>query len=253
MMSKLPMRTVGFVAMAAVTIGCCLLFSQPATNSKVGVVVWLPPEVPGYRSERGEMGEKEQEWLPEDTTFLKMTYLENGLPEDVARYRAVHATLIVAGADSRSLHRPRVCLGAQGWAIKKALVVTVETAGGPLRVMDYSLARFVRNKDLSIRLNEDGSKRTQRAHYFYWWIGPNASTPSDEEKVWKSLWSSILNGENERWAYPSVLTLVDERYGDAGVEEARSRALGFIGSYAPSFQKSLGAQDREDAVKLKTF
>lgn len=250
---NLTARTGIFAGMVTLTVACCVLFSNPSTNPTAGVVVWLPPEIPGHAGERGEMGVLEKEWLPADTTHLKMSYREKWQSENIANYRALNATLIVAGSDSRSLHRPAVCLTAQGWAIRKQEIVAVKTTAGPLEVMDYHLMRFIRNQDGSLQLDEAGNKIVQRAHYVYWWVGPSATTPSDEKKVWLSVWNSILKGENERWAYPSVMVMVDERHGDDGVAEARQRAFEFIRDYAPEFQKSLGAKDRGDALPLITL
>lgn len=247
---SLIVRTAIFAGMAVITLVCCILFSNPTTNPAAGVVVWLPEEISGCTGKRGEMGPMEKKWLPADTTYRKMTYLEKWQPEHIANYRALNATLIVAGSDSRSLHRPQVCLRAQGWAIKNQKVVRLETTGGPLEVMDYHLVRFIQGEDRAPVLDENGNKIVQRAHYVYWWIGPDHTTASDEEKVWMSVWNSILKGENERWAYPSVMMLVDERKGDDGVAECRERIFEFIKEYAPTFQKSLGADDRKGATPL---
>ena len=100
----LTIRTSIFVGMAAVTLACCLVFSNPATNPAAGVVVWLPESIPGCSGERGVMGPMEKKWLPPDTTYRKVTYLEKWQTRNLARYRALNATLIVAGSDSRSLH-----------------------------------------------------------------------------------------------------------------------------------------------------
>lgn len=232
------------------TILACLLFSDSETNPVAGVVVWLPDDLAGYEVEGGVMGKEEQTWLPSDTTFLKKTYLEDWLPENERRFRALSATLIVAGSDSRSLHRPQVCLTAQHWTIEKREVVSLDTEGGPLKVMDFHLSRTIQAEDGSVRVDAEGEPLKIRAHYVYWWIGPDSSTPSDEERVWLEVWNSILKGRKERWAYPSVMVWVDER---KGKDEARMRAFDFIKKYAPEFQKSLGAQDREDALELKVI
>lgn len=247
---SLTVRTAIFAGMALITLVCCLVFSNPATNPTAGVVVWLPETIPGCRGERGEMGPMEEKWLPPDTTYRKMRYLETWQPEKIAHYRALNATLIVAGSDSRSLHRPQVCLTAQGWAISKQEIVRLETTGGPLEVMDYHLVRYIQGDDRAPRRDEDGNKIIQRAHYVYWWVGPDHTTPSDESKVWMSVWNSILKGENERWAYPSVMMLVDERKGEEGPQECRQRIYDYIEKYAPTFQRSLGARDREGATPL---
>ena len=251
---SLTKRTVSFVALTAVAVLCCLLFSKSPTDPRAGIVVWLPRSIPAHWGEEGSMGVAETAWLPDDTTFLKMTYFEKGFRRETTIKRALHATLIVAGSDSRSLHRPQVCLTAQGWTISKRELVTLKTSGGPLEVMDFHLNRFEKNADGSVRLNFRGNKVVTHAHYVYWWIGPSSTTASDEEKVWSSVWNSILNGENERWAYPSVMVQVDERPGhEIGDRDARRRAFDFIKEYAPSFQRSLGAQDRPDARPLNSL
>ena len=247
----LLVRTSLFLAMSAVTVICCLLFSSADTRHDAGVVVYLPSEIPGHSGQKSTMGEQERKWLPHDTTFLKMVYKEDNVEsESIAEYRALHATLIVAGTDSRSLHRPQVCLIAQGWEIVEREIVKLNTKGGELSVMNYHLSRFRREANGAILVNENGEKIVQRAFYCYWWIGPNDSTPSDEQRVWKSTWNSIISGETERWAYPSVMAYVDERLPIKGVDEAKQRVYGFIENYAPDFQKSLGAIDREDAESL---
>lgn len=238
------------MVMAGATILACQLFSDSETNPVAGVVVWLPDELFSYEVETGVMGEEEKRWLPADTTFLKRVYTEDWLPEQEARFRSLSATLVVAGSDSRSLHRPQVCLTAQHWTIEKREVVQLETQGGPLEVMVFHLVRSVRNQDGSVRLDENDNPLHLRAHYVYWWIGPDASTPSDEKRVWLEVWNSILKGRKERWAYPSVMVWVDDRKEEG---EARERAFDFIRKYAPEFQKSLGAKDREDALKLKSI
>jgi len=240
-----------FVAVAIATVIFCYLFSNPNTNPEAGVVVWLPKDIPGYNGEMGYMGEQERKWLPSDTTYLKMTYKEKGMDENLASYRALNATLIVAGSDSRSLHRPQVCLTAQGWAIAKKEVVALQTTGGELSIMNFHLTRVIRNQDGSMRRDDNGKKMVQRGFYCYWWVGPDDSTPYDETRVWKSVWNSIWKGKNERWAYPAVMVYVDERFPNVGEREAKKRAYSFIKKYTPVFQKSLGAVDREDALELR--
>lgn len=247
---NLLVRSGIFAGTALLTVCACLFFSKSETNPVAGVVVWLPDELSNHDVSTGVMGPEEKKWLPSDTTFLKRVYTERWLPEQEASFRALSATLIVAGSDSRSLHRPQVCLTAQHWTIEKREVVELQTRGGPLEVMDFHLVRTVRNQDGSARKDANGEPLYIRAHYIYWWIGPDASTASDEERVWLEVWNSILKGRKERWAYPSVMVWVDPR---EGKEAARERAFAFVKDYAPDFQKSLGARDREGALELKTI
>jgi len=247
-MISLQVRVLVFLGIFGLSVTACFLFSESETNPVAGVVAWLPDELEGKLVYKGEMGELEKRWLPGDTTYVKRVYIDKYLLEKEAIQKALHATLIIAGSDSRSLHRPEVCLRGQQWTITNRKVVPIETSGGRLEVMDFYLERFLTGDDNRPLLDERGQPIKLLAHYIYWWVGPDTSTASDEERVWLEVWNSILKGRKERWAYPSVQVVVDTHYGR---KEAQERAYSFIKEYAPQFQKSLGAKDREGAVPLK--
>ncbi len=229
-----------FLILVSVAITLCNLFPNAATNPESGLVLWLPEKISGGYSELREMSDVEEKILPTDTTKLSRLYLEFDLPENLARYRAISATLILAGADKRSLHKPEICLISQGWSIVSAKPVKLQTTGGELEVMHLRLSR-----EMGL---DNGEGRQQRAHYIYWWVARYESTAFSNKRLLISSYNNIFNNLNDRWGYPSIMVLTDERYGDEGDTEAISRAYLFIKKYAPSFQKSLGAIDRSDAL-----
>ena len=249
-MKPIWIRLISFLAIFGIAMAACFAFSNPETNPVAGVVAWLPEESWDYEVVSQEMSKLEKDWLPADTTYIRRQYYEKFRQPDEARLRALSATLIVAGSDSRSLHRPEVCLTGQHWTITRRELVSLKTKGGPLQVMDFHLQRKVTDPKTNLEVrNEDGSPLIHEAHYVYWWVGPDASTASDKERVWLELKNSITKGRKERWAYPSVQVNVDNRYGRG---EAQERAYKFIREYAPDFQRSLGATDRPDAIPLKS-
>ena len=89
---------------------------------------------------------------------------------------------------------------------------------------------------------EDGRTHKIRAHYVYWWVGRDVSTPHSWQRLLLSAANNIFKNVNDRWAYPSVMVTVigDGPEADAA---ARERAFEFIRKVAPTFQKSLGAQE----------
>ncbi|MGE9268490.1 MAG: exosortase-associated EpsI family protein [Verrucomicrobiales bacterium] len=255
-MLSVKIRTIIFVLMAGVTVGLCQLFPNAATNPEAGLVMWLPSDYRGLVGTREEMSPQEIQWLPEDTTQLKMVYRDPLGPDEglESLYRSISATLILAGADPRSLHRPEVCMPAQGWQIVKREVVPVETEGGPLEVMDLHLLRYWQKENGDFYLDDEGNKIKQRAHYVYWLVGRDGSTPHYWQMKLQGFMNNAFKNINDRWGYPSVMIWVDERLGDErGEEVARERYVEFIREVAPHYQKSLGAVDREDAVPLKTL
>ena len=218
------------------------------------------------------MGVQEKRWLPEDTSFYKLSFADPDLLREAQSLNSfgslgrenelraayseaydygISATLIVAGSDSRSLHRPQVCLGAQGWRIGKREVMTIETSGGDLEVMNFHLAMNPKGENGEGIRDKNGDLVERKANYFYWWIGPDATTASDEKRVWIETWRSILKGRRERWAYPSVMVYVNPAEGEEASTNACERAISFISEVAPGFQKSLGAKEREGTRPLK--
>jgi hypothetical protein len=258
----MKIRIIVFVALALVTIAGCKFFSRPASTPEAGIVVWLPESYDHYLSDKIPISEQEKKWLPKDTTNYKRRYVDRHLRQQVEaatdlseerkdailNYHSLSATLIVAGSDSRSLHNPKVCLTAQSWTIKQKKVVIVETSAGPLEVMNFYLEKVVIDQNRNVVKNPDGSDRIQEAIYTFWWIGPNNTTPHIEERIWASLWNSVLSGKKERWAYPSFMIYVNDEVD--GMQKAQERINDFVKRFSPRFQKSLGAEEREDAIQL---
>ena len=221
-------RSAIVVILATTTVVLCNAFPNAATNPQTGMDLVLPEEIPGFVTEEIKPGEKELYWLPEDTGILKRRYIMEG-----ARSRGdfITTTLILSGSDARSLHRPEVCLDGQGFMITSREVVTIEVNGKKLDVMDFGLVINERQ--------EDDTVVPRRAHYVYWWIGKDRSTPSDFKRILFTALDNIFRNVNNRWGYPSVMVWVDEDLGGEGDRVARSRAYKFIRDHAPVFQKSL--------------
>ncbi|MBL9176992.1 MAG: exosortase-associated EpsI family protein [Verrucomicrobiaceae bacterium] len=219
--------------------GMTVLLCQFSPASKGGGDAGVPPELPmvagGFVGESEEPGERERELLPADTIIVKRAYRTPGRPFD--QRDLAHASLVIAGNDSRSIHRPEVCLDGQGWTITDSRVREISLLSGEiLRVRDLAIEREV--------LLGDGTKLPLRAHYVYWFVGGDVSTPSNLERQLISLRDSVLHNVNHRWAYPSVMARVTdnltprqsgERVRDD--EETVKMILSLIRSLAPRLQK----------------
>lgn len=230
-------RTLVVLILGGVTIALCSLFPNAALNPESGVILRLPESIPGYISEEVEMSEQEKYWLPDDTLNIKQSYsFSNAANELEAFDQNFSASIILSGADKRSLHRPEVCMTGQGWSINTAetKVVKLETEGGPLEVMDLCLSRTAEGGN--------GESVVIKAHYVYWWVGRDVSTPHSYKRILLSAINNVFKNTNDRWAYPSVMvkSIGNDKEKD---EAARERAFDYIRKYAPTFQKSLGAKE----------
>ena len=110
--------------------------------------------------------------------------------------------------------------------------------GDVLQVRDLTIVREV--------LIGKGMKMPLHAHYIYWFVGEDVSTPSNLERQILSFRDNVLRNINHRWAYPSVMAWVtdglpSEKTGERrrSDEETVAMLLNLVRTLAPKFQKNL--------------
>lgn len=224
-------------ALCGMTMLLCQFSPQPKGGNEAGVPSELPMVAGSFVGEIEPPGDRERELLPADTIIVKREYRTPG--RSVQNRDLAHVSLVIAGNDSRSIHRPEVCLDGQGWTITDSRVREVKLLSGDvLRVRDLAIEREV--------LLNDGSKLPLRAHYVYWFVGADVSTPNNLERQLISLRDSVLRNVNHRWAYPSVMArvtdnLTPQQSGERRRNDAETveMILSLIRSLAPRLQKDL--------------
>lgn len=229
-------RSIAFVLLTATTVWLCKASPEIRSSGETGVSMQLPTRVEHFVGTPGKPDPAEVAILPKDTEFAKMSYRREGaapLRDDIA-----HVSIVLAGADRRSIHRPEVCLQGQGWTILASRVLPVNMEGGRnLRVKDLYLSKAVPSPDGT-------NTRIMRAHYLYWFAGAGVSTPEHGERTWITLRDNVLSGINHRWAYASVMGLVTEGFSpqetgqrNRSDEETEAMLQELIRELAPKFQK----------------
>jgi hypothetical protein len=223
--------------LCGMTLLLCQFSPQPKGGDAAGVLEELPMVAGGFVGESEAPSGRERDLLPADTILKKRKYHTPGRSLDARDF--AHASLVIAGNDTRSIHRPEVCLDGQGWTITSSTVREVKMiSGAVLRVRDLAIQRE--------ELRPDRSKLLLRAHYIYWFVGSDISTPSNLERQMLSLRDSVLRNVNHRWAYPSVMAYVTDNLTSQLTGERRrddaetvTMILSLIRSLAPRFQKDL--------------
>ncbi|TDU73405.1 exosortase [Prosthecobacter fusiformis] len=217
------------------SIIACRLSPEVKAGNEAGVLMELPVGIGRYLGDVEPPDEVEKKLLPADTQIVKMRYRTLSSPplRDVA-----NVTLVLSGAERRSIHRPEVCLDGQGWTLLNSRVVPVKISPGHiLEVKDLLIER--------VWVAPDGTRKPLRAHYVYWFVGTDVTTPHNATRVWLSSWDNIMRNVNHRWAYPSVSAWVTENF-DSSETGQRSRSseetmeviTQLIRDLAPRFQKS---------------
>ena len=224
-------------ALCGMTVLLCQFSPQPKGGDEAGVLTELPLVAGAFVGKSEDPSEQERAQLPTDTIIVKRSYRTPG--RGVEDTDLAQASLVIAGNDSRSIHRPEVCLDGQGWTVTNSCVHEIKLISGSiLRVRDLAIEREV--------LLGDGTKLPLRAHYVYWFVGADVSTPNNLDRQLLSFRDSVLRNVNHRWAYPSVMArvtdnLTPQQSGERRRNDAETveMILSLIRSLAPHFQKSL--------------
>lgn len=230
------LRTLTLASMIGGTLLACRLSPPVRSGQEAGILLELPPTAGRFLGYRDEPDEIELKVLPSDTGIAKMTYRTASQGPD--RRDIAQVTLVLAGAERSSIHRPEVCLQGQGWSLVDSRTIPIDIASGhSLLVQDLMIERPIPTKD-------NGPAKRLRAHYYYWFVGTDRTTPSHLERIWLSTTDSVLRNVNHRWAYASVMAWVTDDFapsqsGQRRRTDAETRAIieGIIRDIVPRFQK----------------
>lgn len=126
--------------------------------------------------------------LPRDTVMMKKQYFEVEHPENT-----VFTSVVLSGKDRTSIHRPEVCMDAQGNVIENSFILDVPLESGQILRVKVLLL----NKKFS-------ENYTRFSYYAYFFVGKDRTTPLHFERLlWMSL-DRIFRNVAHRWAYIAV-------------------------------------------------
>ncbi len=189
---------------------------QPFLPDKAGD--WTGGELSGLTAD-------EKRILPEDTMGSRRLFKDNNGNE-------LFCSIVLAGRDVTSIHRPELCLTGQGWSLENLQVEQIPTPavkGGVLSVSRLNALRDVKMPD--------GRTAKTQSIFLYWFIGKDRVTPYHWQRIYWTAKDRVLHNTNHRWAY--ILIHIGETKGDASDSANRSQAdtmkvvAGFVQSIYP--------------------
>jgi len=211
--------------MSVATALLCYWTTPPTGMTVAGVTMTLPDYVDHWWGYQEPMSEAEKTILPTDTEFERKHY-------DSHDGDRITCTIVLSGAERRSIHRPEICLPGQGYTIESSQVIDVPLhSGNNLKVMNLTLTRPARTAD---------GRNIQVSYYFmYWFVGDKVTTPYHMSRLWLTSWDRIVHHVNHRWAYVSLVSPITEGLAPQGrnPEETMKMLKDFIADVVPSFQK----------------
>jgi hypothetical protein len=221
-----PFARVAVVLLLAVgTVSAFMLTSSVNTATESGVIMELPYRVDGFSGRDEAASEGEKYVLPKDTEIVKKMYGDN-IGE------MINAQVVLAGAEKRSIHRPELCLPAQGWSIDRRETLPVKLSNGrSIKVMADHISRPV---EIS-----PGVTKTLSSIYCYWFVGNGVTTSSHLHRLLLTSWDRVVHHKNHRWAYIAVSAPVLQGFTPNGkdVQQTQGMVIDFISQLAPAVMK----------------
>ena len=128
--------------------------------------------------------------LPPTTPILRLLYTRPGSPQ-------LQCTFVFSGVDRESIHRPQVCLVAQGNTLINEYIYDAkvsDTERMPITVLE-TMREFT---------DADGSKRMAHGIYAYWFFNPHRQVASHWARYYHYTIDNVFHNYRPRWAYVSI-------------------------------------------------
>lgn len=187
----------------------------------------LPEQVAGFTSQPLEVAQKVRDYLPKDTSFGQRIYRsEDGV--------WIQVYVVLMGTDRTSIHKPQVCLPAQGLTIDKTEVSPIpieQPKRYDLPVIKLTLG------NLTVKERET----PMHGLFVYWFVtdGELSADPSGVRRMWQSTLHLIRTGEMQRWAYVSCFAVCEPGQEDLAYDRMKQLIAGAV----PQFQLTTGMKD----------
>lgn len=226
-LGRVPLSRSVVVLLLALAVGLSYWYNPPLNvKPQAGVLMDLPVIVGDYFGKPGEITEAEHNKLPKDTQFARRIY-DNGQGSQI------ECSIVLSGAEQRSIHRPEGCLVGQGWTNIGQKEIPIQLASGhPLIAEEITLEREVPDPN--------GGVVSVRAFFDYWFVGKDVTTYSEMWRVLSSNWDRVFYNRANRWAYVSVFSLITDNLRPDGLDADQTRTVlvDFTKQVVPTFQIS---------------
>lgn len=183
----------------------------------------LPEKVLTFDSRPEGLSHIELTTLPADTLFGRRTYrsLDNFY---------VTASVVVMGEDSRSIHKPEICLPSQGWEITEQPMTIRMQQPAPY---DLPVVKVIGSKMIR---RANGTSQPMKTVFVYWFVAENEITADHLTRMWKMGEEMLKTGTLQRWAY---IAFISHCY-PGQEDETYKRIEDFIVAAVPKFQTASG-------------
>jgi EpsI family protein len=180
--------------------------------------------------EQSGLSEDERKILPADTEGARRLYTDKAGDQ-------IQCSVVLAGRDVTSIHRPEYCLPGQGWNIQTEHVERIPVAsapGGTLGVMRMNAVR-----DVQLR---DGRKAQARTIFVYWFVGKDRVTPHHWQRILWTTKDRVLHNTNHRWAYFLIYAPVTGDATAEGLGRSEKQTMDLVARFVQDIYPALASK-----------
>jgi len=182
----------------------------------------LPESINNWVGERVKVSGRELDILAKDTDFERKSYKNTNLKN----HFGVEVSIVFSGEDmNNSIHRPEVCLRAQGWNFvdERYLEVSTDIAGFESIPMKQIICERLAYEDKKPIMGVNGKQMKIRRILYYTFFGHTNIVAGHFERVANDMKDRVLGGYDQRWAYATFgstvsQTLIDEGFWKPGAK-----------------------------------
>jgi len=138
--------------------------------------------------------------LPPTTPILRLLYTRPGSPQ-------LQCTFVFSGAERESIHRPQLCLVAQGNKLINEYTYHAkisDTERLPITILETM-------REIT---DADGRKHMTHGIYAYWFFNPYRQVESHWKRLYYLTIDNAIHNYRPRWAYVSIAFSPDPRAPD---------------------------------------
>jgi hypothetical protein len=202
--------------------------SEPGVNLYPDGTPFLVDQAGAWTGgEKTGLTEDEQRLLPKDTEGSRRLFKDKDGNE-------LFCSIVLAGRDVTSIHRPELCLPGQGWKIQSEFTqaIPVPTApGGVLNVMRMNAVRTIQLPG--------GRTGELWSVFAYWFVGKDRITPYHWQRIYWTAKDRVFHNTNHRWAYILIHKPIKEGAVDAtsSQDDAMKVVAKFVQDVYPTLVK----------------
>ena len=180
----------------------------------------LPGSLEGWSSEKRRVSEIELKVLADDTEFARRVYYKPEMPNS----SQVEVSVVFSGKDiNNSLHRPEVCLRAQGWNFVRERSIDIRGVlpnGGDLPVREIVCIYPRKTKEGAPVLNSKGEPTYWKRIQYYTFFGAYRIVSGHYDRTFEDIKGRLFGGYDQQWAYATFSVGVDNTIENQTAEEA---------------------------------